>query len=148
MAIREVVEVEAGVEVVVIEVVGVGVEAEVDGVDTALRPGARSGNPQVPTPFLWDRSRFLFRLLTFVVRILRCRLPNTSLLFTDHIRPISHNHGALLKKFLTASIYSLSRTTSWTTLIGLSYRQELYIQYPPLHSDWLILIICMFLTRE
>jgi len=82
MAIREVVEVEAVVEVAVIEVVGVGVEAEADGVDTALHPGARSGNPQVPTPFLWDRSRFLSRLLTFVVRILRCRLPNAS--FTHH----------------------------------------------------------------
>lgn len=55
MAIREVVEVEAGVEVAVIEVVEVVVEAEGVEVDTALHPGARSGNPQVPTLFLWDR---------------------------------------------------------------------------------------------
>lgn len=123
---------EAGVEVVVIEVVGVGVGAEVGEVDTALHPGARSGNPQVPTPFLWDRSRFLSRLLTFVVRILRCRLPNASFTHPGSHQTNTPQSRGTTHESLTPNIHSLHRTTAWTTLPGLSDRQVRSTLFPSL----------------
>lgn len=123
---------EAGVEVAVIEVVEVAAEGEVAEADTALHPGARSGNLQVPTLFLWGRSRFMSRPLTFVVRILRCRLPDAS--FTQHG---SHQidtpqSRGTTHESLTSKIQSLHRTIAWNTLLGLSDRQVRSTLFPSL----------------